>query len=181
MSTSTHEQRAAPVQPAPQTIKSIGVSSRHPPSRCISPASTSSSSYDDPYTPISPISSVSSAPSGSPIGSLFPKPPTHEPIPSPIDASQEALQLTRLAKYEHRCLTLCFEGLIEAGINHSTMNIIKLFVDFNDLSEQIHRDPNIGGTYRPSSTQEIIDQACILNPPPVPPESEGQSPLHEPL
>lgn len=169
MSTSADEQRAATVQPAPQIIKSIDVSSQHPPSRCISPASTSSSSYDDPYTPTSPISSVSSAPSGSPIQSLFPKPPTHQRFLSPIDASQEALQMTRLVKYERRCLTLCFEGLIEAGINHPTMNIIKLFVDFNDLSEQIYRDPNIGSTYQPSGTLKIIDQACILNPPPVPP------------
>lgn len=170
MSANADARRAAPVQPTTTNFEGIRLGSQHAPSRSISPTSTSSSSYDDSYSSISLISSVSSAPDGSPIETLFHKPPSHLPFLSPTDTSQETLQMTRLLKHERRCLNLCFEGLIEAGINHPTMNIIKVFVDFNDLSEQIYRDPNIGSTYQPSNAHELIDQACILKPPPVPPK-----------
>jgi len=173
MSTNAEQRRAAPVQPAPTLPKSISLDSlrnQHAPTRSISTASTSSSSYDHSHYPVSPNSSISSAPGSSPNRSLSPKLPNHRPNLSPIGSPQDTLRMTRLLNHERRCLNLCFESLIEAGINQSTTNILKLFVDFNDLSEQIHRDPNIGSTYQPSTAHEIIDQSCILDPPPVPPK-----------
>jgi hypothetical protein len=168
MSTCNDEQQAALIHPAPILPNGISPSSQHTPSRSISPASTSSSSYDDCYSPISLISSVSSAPGGSPLQSLFSKPATHQPVLSPIRPSQETLQMTRLLRHERHCLDLCFDSLTEAGIVHSTMDVMKLFADFHALAEHIYRDPNIGSTYQPFDAHDDTDLTCTLKPPPVP-------------
>lgn len=168
MSTCADEQRAAPIQPAPTVRKGISFGSQPAPRRSISPASTSSSSYDGSDSPISPISSVSSAPGGSPVQSLFSKPPTHQPVLSPTGPSQETLQMTRLLRHERHCLDLCFEELVEAGIDHSTMDVMKLFADFHALAEHIYRDPNIGSTYQPFDAHDDTNLTCTLKPPAVP-------------
>lgn len=144
---------------------------QYTPSRSVSSASTSSSSYDDSISPVSPISSISSAAGGSPFEDIFPKPPTQRSILSPNHHIQETLQMARLIGHERRCLKFCVEGLIEAGINQQTINIIRLFVDFNELAEQIYRDPNIGSTHQPTTNLDESGQPCIFSPPPVPPKS----------
>ncbi len=151
---------------------SLGNSGR-PLSRSISSVSTSSSSYDDSSSPISPISSVSSVSSGSPRNAFFPKALNQLPQNSPLVASPESLQMSRLIDHERQCLSLCLQSISESGINQRTGNILKLFVDVTELSEQIFNDPNIGSCYQPTTAHEVIEQACRLEAPPLPPKRRG--------
>ena len=151
---------------------SLGNSGR-PLSRSVSSVSTSSSSYDDSQSPISPISSVSSVCSGSPRSVFFPKVLDQLPHTSPLVASSESLQMSRLINHERQGLSLNLQSISESGINQRTGNILKLFVDVTELSEQIFNDPNIGSCYQPTTTHEIIEQACMLEAPPLPPKRRG--------
>ena len=147
---------------------SLGNSGR-PLSRSVSSVSTSSSAYDDSPSPISPISSVSSVSSGSPRNVFFPKILDQLPHTSPLVASSESLQMSRLINHERQGLSLSLQSISESGINQRTGNILKLFVDVIELSEQIFNDPNIGSCYQPPTAHEIIEQAC-LEEPPLPPK-----------
>ena len=151
---------------------SLGNSGR-PLSRSVSSVSTSSSSYDDSPSPISPISSVSSVSSGSPRNAFFPKALDQLLHNSPLVASPESLQMSRLIDHERQCLSLCLRSISESRINQRTGNILKLFVDVTELSEQIFNDPNIGSCYQPTTAHEVIEQACILEVPPLPPKRRG--------
>ena len=151
---------------------SVGNSGR-PLSRSVSSVSTSSSSYDDSPSPISPISSASSVSSGSPRNAFFPKVLDQLPHNSPLVASPESLQMSRLIDHERQGLSLCLQSISESGINQRTGNILKLFVDVTELSEQIFNDPNIGSCYQPATAHEVIEQACILEVPPLPPKRRG--------
>lgn len=150
---------------------SLGNSGR-PLSRSISSVSTSSSSYDESQSPISPISSVSSVSNDSPRNAFFPKVLDQLPHASPLVSSSESLQMSRLINHERQGLSLSLQSISESGINQLTGNILKLFVDVTELSEQIFNDPNIG-TYQPITAHEIIEQACILEAPPLPPKRRG--------
>ena len=151
---------------------SLGNSGR-PLSRSVSSVSTSSSSYDDSPSPISPISSVSSVSSDSPRNAFFPKILDQLPHNSPLVASPESLQMSRLVDHERQGLGLCLRSISESGINQRTGNILKLFVDVTELSEQIFNDPNIGSCYQPTTAHKVIEQACILQVPPLPPKRRG--------
>lgn len=151
---------------------SLGNTGR-PLSRSVSSVSTSSSSYDDSQSPISPISSVSSVCSGSPRNAFFPKVLDQLPHTSPLVASSEPLQMSRLINHERQGLSLSLQSISESGINQRTGNILKLFVDVTELSEQIFNDPNIGSCYQPTTAHEIIEQACILEAPLLPPKRRG--------
>ena len=161
-----------------QTIKSksrstsLGNSGR-PLSRSVSSVSTSSSTYDDSPSPISPVSSVSSVSIGSPRIAFFPKVLSQLPHKSPLVASPESLQMFRLIDHERQGLSLCLQSISESGINQRTGNILKLFVDVTELSEQIFNDPNIGSCYQPATARDVIEQACILEVPPLPPKRRG--------
>ena len=145
-------------------------------SRSISSASTTSSSYpDDSLSPVSPISSVSSVSSDSPGNAFFPKSLNQLPHNSSSVPSPDPLQKTRLLDHERRCLKVCLESISESGINQRTANILKLFVEVTELSEQIYNDPNIGSCYQPTTANEVIEQACILDVPPVPPKKRRGS------
>jgi len=139
-------------------------------SRSVSTVSTASSSYsDENFSPVSPISSVSSAPSNSSTQGFLPKTSSAlQPSTSSHQPSQESLQMARLMDHERRCLKVCLESLGESGVNQRTANILKLFVDVTELSGQIYSDPNIGSSCHPSTANEVIEQACIRQPPPVP-------------
>lgn len=141
-------------------------------SRSLSAASTASSAYsNENLSPVSPTSSVSSAPSGSPTTSFFSKTSSAlQHSTSSIQPSQESLQMERLLDHERRCLKICLESLSVSGVNQRTANVLKLFVDVTELSEQIYSDPNIGSSCHPTTANEVIEQACILQPPPVPPK-----------
>ena len=158
------------IQSKPRST-SLGNSGR-PLSRSVSSVSTSSSSYDDSQSPISPVSSVSSVCSGSPRNAFFPKVLDQLPHTSPLVASPESLQMSRLINHERQGLSLSLQSISESGINQRTGNILKLFVDVTELSEQIFNDPNIG-SYQPITAHEIIEQACILEAPPLPPKRRG--------
>ena len=136
-------------------------------SRPESSASTTSSSYGDSMSPISPISSISSVPSGSPGGGSYIKSSAPFSVTTAAHSPLESLQMARLINHERRCLNLCLDGLLEAGVNRRTNNIIRLFVDATALSEQIFQDPNIGSI---CSSKPTHDQVPILDPPPVPPK-----------
>ena len=145
-------------------------------SRSVSSASTSSSSYpDESLSPVSPMSSVSSVSSGSPRNAFFPKSLDQLPSKSSPISSTEHLQMTRLFDHERRCLTLCLDSIGKAGINQRTANVLKVFVDASELSEQIYNDPNIGSCYEPTTANEVIEQACILDSPPTPPKKRRGS------
>ena len=141
-------------------------------SRSVSTASSASSTYtSDQASPISPISSVSSIPSDSPRNSFFPKLSSAlEPSSSTAALLQEPLQMTRLLDHERKSVKICLESLGETGINDRTANILKLFVDVTELSEQIYSDPNIGSSCGPTTASDVIEQLYILQPPPVPPK-----------
>lgn len=144
---------------------SLGNSGR-PLSRSVSSISTSSSSYDDSPSPISPISSVSSLSSGSPRNPFFPKVLDQLPHTSPFIASSESLQMSRLINHERQGLSLSLQSISESGINQRTGNILKVFVDVTELSEQIFNDPNIGSCYQPTAHE-------IIQAPPLPPKRRG--------
>ena len=158
------------IQSKPRST-SLGNSGR-PLSRSVSSVSTSSSSYDDSQSPISPISSVSSVCSGSPRNAFFPKVLDQLPHTFPLVASSESLQMSRLINHERQGLSLSLQSISESRINQRTGNILKLFVDVTELSEQIFNDPNIG-SYQPITAHEIIEQACILEAPSLPTKRRG--------
>ena len=137
--------------------------------RSVSSASTALSYYgEEGFSPISPVSSISSASSGflnadkSSWRSTSPLTKTTSAVP------EHSSQITRLLQHEQRSLKLCLDSLREAGVNRPTANVLKLFVEYTELSEQIYSDPNIGSCYQPTTANEVIEQACIPSPPPVP-------------
>ena len=143
--------------------------------RSVSTASTASSYYgEEGFSQVSPVSSVSSASSNSPNSSKVlwrPSSPSSHTTPA---ASQHSLQLTRLLRHERRSLKLCLDSLGEAGVTRATDNVVKLFVEASELSEQIYSDPNIGSCFQPTTASEVIEQACILSPRPLSPSREPQ-------
>lgn len=175
MSRNTDEQQAAaPPAQAKSRSASFG-SSRHSFDRSVSSASIASSYYgEEGFSPISPMSSNSSASSGSPNASTFPGPSSSLPFQSTSAASEQSLQLTRLLRHERRSLKLCLDSLRDAGVDRPTANVLKLFVDFTELSEQIYGDSNIGSCFQPTTANEVIEQACIIRPPPVPSKPDSQ-------
>lgn len=176
ISSNVEEARNEQSQPAQAYSRTTSFGNNEQPSsgralsRSVSTVSTASSSYsDENISPVSPISSVSSAPSNSPTQGFLPKTSSAlQPSNSSHQPSQESLQMARLLDHERRCLKVCLESLGESGVNPRTANILKLFVDVTELSEQIYSDPNIGSSYHPTTANEVIEQACILQPPPVP-------------
>ncbi|MDI1485694.1 MAG: hypothetical protein OHK93_003883 [Ramalina farinacea] len=135
-------------------------------SRSISSASSCSSNYSDgEISPVSSISSTSSAPSTSPISLESPG----SVKASHASVTSEPEQLTRLLSHERLCLNVCLQGLDSAGISQCTADILGLFVDQSKLADQILRDENIGSCYQPTTAIEVIEQACILQPAPLPP------------
>ena len=147
-------------------------SSQRTSDRSVSPASTASSYYGE--EGFSPISSVSSASSVSPKASKFPGRAPLLPFHTASAASEQSLQLTRLLRHERRSLKLCLESLREAGVDRPTANVLRLFVDFTELSERLFSDSNISSCFQPTTANEVIEQACILSPPPVPLKHESQ-------
>lgn len=135
-------------------------------SRSISSASSRSSNYSDgEISPVSSISSTSSVPSTSPVSLESPRSvkASHTPVTSQPE------QLTRLLSHERRCLNVCLQDLDSAGISDRTADILGLFVDQSKLADQILRDENIGSCHQPTTAIEVIEQACILQPAPLPP------------
>ncbi|KAK4694313.1 hypothetical protein P7C71_g3250, partial [Lecanoromycetidae sp. Uapishka_2] len=183
MSINAEEAKDEQSQPAQAHSRMTSIGSNGQPctarplSRSVSTASTISSAYSEANnSPVSPISSISSAPSSSPTTGLSPKmSSTLQHSMSPKQPSQESLQMVRLLDHERRCLKVCLESLSESGINQRTANVLKLFVDVTELSEQIYSDPNIGSSCHPTTANEVIEQACMLQPPPVPPKSSRGS------
>lgn len=175
MSSNAEEQQAAaPRTQAKSRSASFG-SSRRSFDRSVSSASMASSYYDEEgFSPISPVSSVSSASSSSPNAGKFPGRSSSLPFQSTSATSEQSLQLTRLLRHERRSLKLCLDSLREAGVDRPTANVLKLFVDFTELSEQIYSDSNIGNCFQPTTANEVIEQACIVNPPPVPSKQDSQ-------
>ncbi len=175
MSSNAEEQQttAPPMQAKPRST-SFGSSHRSF-DRSVSSASTASSYYgEEGFSPVSPVSSVSSASSGSPHAGKFPGRSSSLPFQSNSAASEQSSQLTRLLRHERRSLKLCLDSLQEAGVDRSTASVMKLFVDFTELSKQIFSDSNIGCCFQPTTANEVIEQACILNPPPVPSKQDHQ-------
>lgn len=143
--------------------------------RSVSSTSTASSYYgDEGFSPVSPVSTVSSASTGSPNASKFPWRSSSPRFQTTPAASEHSTQVTRLLRHECRGMKLCLESLGEAGVSRPTVNVLKLFVDFTELSEQIYSDPNIGSYFQPTTANEVIEQACILGPPPLPSKQDPQ-------
>lgn len=167
------QQTIAPPKQAKPRSTSFG-SSQPSFDRSVSSGSTASSYYgEEGFSPVSPVSSISSASSGSPNASIFPGRSSSLPFQSTPAASEHSSQLTRLLRHERRSLQLCLNSLQEAGVDRPTANILKLFVDFTELSEQIYSDPNIGSCFQPTTANEVIAQACIPSPPPVPSKQDS--------
>ena len=168
------QQTTAPSRQAKERSTSFGGSQRSF-DRSVSTASTASSYYgEEGFSPISPVSSVSSTSSSSPNASKVlcrPSSPYSHTTPA---ASEHSLQLTRLLRHERRSLELCIDSLEESGVSRATANVVKLFVEASDLSEQIFNDPNIGSCFQPTTASEVIEQACIPSPSPLPPSQEPQ-------
>ena len=136
--------------------------------RSVSATSTASSCYsEEGFSPVSPVSSVSSASSGSPDASKYAWRASSPPLQTTPAASEEASQMTRLLRHERRSLKICLESLAEAGVGRLTAKVLRLFVGFAELSEQIYSDPNVGSCFEPTTANEVIEQACILSPPPL--------------
>ncbi len=175
MSSNAEEQQTtAPLMQAKPRSTSFGSSHRSF-DRSVSSASTASSYYgEEGFSPVSPVSSVSSASSGSPHAGKFPGRSSSLPFQSNSAASEQSSQLKRLLRHERRSLKLCLDSLQEGGVDRSTASVMKLFVDFTELSEQIFSDSNIGCCFQPTTASEVIEQACILNPPPVPSKQDYQ-------
>ena len=174
MSSNTgNQQTNAPLMQVKERSTSFG-SSKESFDRSVSCASTASSYYgEEDFSPVSPVSSASSASSDSPNASKFLW-RSSAPLRTMSAASEHTSQLARLLRHERRSLKLCLDSLREAGINHPTTNVLKLFVDFTELSEQIYRDPNIGSCFQPTTANEVIEQACTLSPPSVPSKQDMQ-------
>ena len=171
ISSNAEEQQITPRMHAKSRSTSFS-SSQRTSDRSVSSASTASSYYGE--EGFSPISSVSSASSISPKASKFPGRSPLLPSHNASAASEQTLQLTRLLRHERRSLKLCLDSLREAGVDRPTANVLKLFVDFTELSEQLYSDSNISNCFQPTTANEVIEQACILSPPPVPSKHESQ-------
>lgn len=136
--------------------------------RSVSATSTASSYYsEDGFSPVSPVSSVSSASIGSPNASKSAWQESSPLLQTTPAASEDLSQMTRLLRHERRSLKLCLESLAEAGVSRLTANVLRLFVGFAELSEHIYSDPNAGSYVQPTTANEVIEQACILSPPPL--------------
>ncbi len=167
-SNAENQQSTAPLGQVKERSTSFGSSQRSF-DRSVSSASSASSCYgEEGFSPISPVSSVSSASIGSPNAGKFPWRSCSLPFQNSSASSEHSSQVTRLLNHERRSLKLCLDSLREAGINRPTASVLKLFVEFTELSEQIYRDPNIGSCFQPTTANEVIEQACILSTPPVP-------------
>lgn len=167
------QQTTAPLVQVKERSTSFG-SSKGSFDRSVSCASTASSYYgEEGSSPVSPVSSASSASSGSPNASKFLR-RSSSPLRTTSAASEHTSQLARLLRHERRSLKLCLDSLREAGINNPTANVLKLFVEFTELSEQIYRDPNIGSCFQPTTANEVIEQACTFTPPPIPSKQDAQ-------
>ena len=167
------QQTIAPSRQVKERSMSFGGSQRSF-DRSVSTASTASSYYgEEGFSPVSPVSSVSSTSSSSPNAKVLwrPSSPSSHTTPATSDHSS---QLTRLLRHERRSLKLCLDSLEEAGVGRATANVVKLFVEASELSNQIYNDPNIGSCFQPTTASEVIEQACILSPPPLPPSEESQ-------
>ena len=175
MSRSVEEQQtiAPPMQTKPRSV-SFGSSQRSF-DRSVSSASTASSYYgEEGLSPVSPVSSISSASSDPQNSGILPGQSSSLPFRSTPAASEYSSQLNRLLRHERRSLQLCLDSLREAGVDRPTVSILKLFVKFTELSEKIYSDPNIGSCFQPTTANEVIEQACIPDPPPVPSKQESQ-------
>ena len=139
----------------------------------VSSASRTSSTYSRSSSPVSPVSSISSAPSRSPTGYVDDK------LAGPVSGSsnpqdpEQSLQLRRLLTHERRCLNTCMESLAEAETNLRTLNVLRLFIDVSELSEQIFSDPNAkshtaDGTHR-TNGPSLKEEIHMSTPPPLPP------------
>ena len=160
--------REAEAHPEPRQTRSRSVSfgesdngSVHSDS-AMSSVSAGSSSYSDSSSPISPASSVSSAPSRSPQREMFVKQAQSYSSPAMSQPEQHTQQLLRLLAHERKCLNICLESLLEAGIVKRTTNVLKLFVDVSELSEQIFHDPNVG-SYQANIAHQIVQRASNEN------------------
>ena len=143
--------------------------------RSVSSTSTASSFYgEEGFSPVSPTSSVSSASNDPPSASKLPWQSLSPPFQSTSAPSEHSAQVARLLRHERRSLKICLDSLREAGVNSPTANVLKLFVGFTELSEQLYSDPNIGSCFQPTTANEVIEQACILSPPPVPLKQKPQ-------
>ena len=168
------QQTTAPSRQVKERSMSFGGSQRSF-DRSVSTASTASSYYsEEGFSPVSPVSSVSSTSSSSPnAGKVLWRPSSPSSHTTPA-ASEHSSQLTRLLRHERRSLKLCLDSLEEAGVSRATANVVKLFVEASELSEQIYNDPNIGSCFQPTTASEVIEQACKLSPPLLPPSQEPQ-------
>ena len=171
ISSNAEEQQITQRMHAKSRSTSFG-SSQRTSDRSVSPASTASSYYGE--EGFSPISSVSSASSVSPKASKFPSRSPLLPFHNASAAEEQSLQLTRLLRHERRSLKLCLDSLREAGVDRPSANVLRLFVDFTELSERLYSDSNISSSFQPTTANEVIEQACILSPPPVPSKQESQ-------
>lgn len=144
----------------------------------ISSASATSSTYSDSGSPVSPISSVSSAPSMSPTRGFCTKTTAALMDGSTASKTEPGTQLKRLLRHERRCLDICLETLLEAETDLRTFNVIKLFVDLSELSDQIFSDPNLASSLPvidysiPERPQSIEDPDDNFRPPTPPKKAE---------
>ena len=145
--------------------------------RSVSSMSTSSSFYDDEDSifPVSSNSSVSTSPMGAPIEGLSKRQPAQRPFENSSSSASESLQKCRLLNHERRCLNFCLEGLLEAGIDQRTNNVIRLFVNAMELSDEIFRDPNVGKTCENEILPASVSEFSKHETPPVPPKNRRGS------
>lgn len=173
-SNAKEQQTTAPAMQAKRRNTSFS-SSQQPFDRSVSSTSTTSSCYgEEGFSPISPVSSISSASSGSPNASKFPGRSFSRPFQPASADLEHSSQLIRLLRHERRSLNFCLDSLREAGVNRPTANVLKLFVEVTELSEQIYSDRNIGSCFQPTTANEVIEQACTLNTPLVSSRQETQ-------
>ena len=175
LSSNAGEQRPLPAPNAAKLRKASFGSSRLSCDRSVSSTSMASSNYsEEAFSPISPVSSVSSASSGGPNPSGYPGRSSSLPFQSTSVASEHSWQLDRLLRHERRSLNLCLNSLQESGVERPTANVLKLFMNATELSEHIYRDSNIGGCFQPTTANEVIEQACVLNSPLVTSKQDSQ-------
>ena len=143
--------------------------------RSVSSASTASSYYsEEGFSPVSPVSSVSSSSSCSPDAIKIPGQSPFLPSKTTLAAPEHWLQMTRLLRHERRSLRLCLNSLEEAGLNRTSTNVLKVFVESSELSGQIYNVENIGSCFQPTTANQVIEQACSLSPSSQPPTQEPQ-------
>ncbi|KAL6722272.1 hypothetical protein ACLMJK_001379 [Lecanora helva] len=178
LSKNTEKPELPAIQPTSVTSGSTNSRSEcayHSSSSSVSSASSSPSSYDDTVSPVSPISSTSSHPSEFTAKTPFLRTHFSHYVETSAETALESMQTTRLISHERRCLDLCLEGLLEAGVSHGTNNVLRLFIDATLLQEQILQDPNIGSSCDSLPTNENMDEVGTVVPPPVPPKRKRGS------